>query len=153
MSKALQIIEHSKNPAKSTLGHFLERPTDKKLRDCIKNEIQRNIYISAFIDLELMNLNFVSVSYQILAYSMELAGYFILTESAGDQYTDLRKEGVSKVKDERINPKLVLADRKLRNAQTWSKLLGLDPMSRQRMRMGPEAEKPIKKKGKYNFDE
>ena len=91
------------------------------------------------MDLELLNLNFTSVAYQLLAYSQELAGYFILTDKAGEDYTDKRKEGAKY--DNRINPMLVLADRKLKNAQTWSKLLGIDPYSRQRMVRGPEPEK------------
>lgn len=150
MNQALKAIKESINPANSTLGYFLVKPTDSQLKTAIPNELQRNIYKSAFMDLELMNLNFTSVAFQLLAYSKELAGYFILTEQAGEESTTEAKEGSAY--GDRINPALVLADRKLKNAMALSKALGIDPYSRQRMISGPEPIKAEKSKKKQIQD-
>lgn len=127
-----QIIKSSRNPSFSIEGVFAKRPSAASLKKCIKDETQRIIWINAFDDLELMNRHFVTMMPLLIAYSRELAMYQLLTESAGDKIIDNYRG------DDRINPELVQANRCLKNAMDLFKLLGLDPVTKNRLGRGPE---------------
>lgn len=142
--KKISVIKHCKNPAFSAIGFFVKEPTATQLKKDIPNEIQRNIWLSVFKDLQLRNLHLISAMPMVLAYSKEMATYFILTEAAGDQIMTIRRG------DDVLNPLLVQANRCLNNAANIFKLLGLDPLTRGRIADGPPPQDKNKKKGDFD---
>lgn len=145
-SKLISLVSKpGKIPLVSVDGLLSKRPSDSELKKLIPDEVQRNIYIKVFDNLVARNLNFTDTVDLVLAYSYELSQYFILTKEAGDEVVSERRD------DNVINPKLVQANRCLRNSLDLSKMLGIDPKSRQSIAQGAIPVDSSKKKSKFDI--
>ena len=121
----------------STMGYF---PVPEELQAMVNRmpADEQEVFVPAYLSLELINHNNVFVLPLLKAYSHEFARYIALTAQAGENTTVEKENG-----DDVINPLLIQANRHLVKVIDISKMLGLDIKSRSQIMPGPAPEAPI----------
>jgi len=138
----------SKELAKSSWGYMITDDIYQNAADSIECDIERKIFEYTFKGLKLVNHNLLFALPQILAYCEQMATYQKLMDAVSDNYLTLGQKD-----NDVVDPRLKQAVICLNAAMNIATRNGFTLKARAVMQAGPEAEKPIKKKGKYNFDE